>query len=955
VKRRSIYLYFLLFVLLIFAPCRDLFGQTPTGSIHGQVTDPAGAVVPNASVTVLNTNGQTAGSATSSGTGSYEVHGLAPGTYTIQATAQGFAVYSSKSFTIAPGQSRQRDIALTIQSDQQQVVVSDEAVGVSTESSNNASAIVIKGKDLDALSDDPDEMQDELTALAGPAAGPNGGQIYIDGFSGGQLPPKSAIREIRVNQNPFSPEYDKLGMGRIEILTKPGTDKLHGFIMATGNNSSFNSTNTFLTTRPDYYSYFLNGNAGGSLNKNASWFVSVFRRSAQNVNVVNATVAADAGGNATTQLVQAVSSPQTRLDINPRLDFQLGQANTLTVRYGFNRTTAESQGVGQLKLAEQAYNTESIGNTLQISDTQVLSPRIVNETRFEYYRERSSQLAQFHTPTIVVSGLFTGGGSNSGDSRSNEDFFELQNYTTASLGNHSLRFGTRLRLNRQSAYNTAGANGQYTYTDPLDENQPSALQNYLADSAAGTFTHFSQYKITNINRATERATLFDGALFIGDDWHVNPRFTLSYGLRYENQNHLQNHLNFAPRVSFAWALDGNGKGPAKTVLRAGYGWFYDRFDVSYVLQSILLNGFNQTYSVITPGSNGQNRAATIYSIAPHLHAPVNMQAAVTVDRQISKIATVSVTYVNSRGVHSLLTDNISAIGNPDAAALPQNIYQYQSGGVYKQNQLLVNFRVGSRRVSAFGFYAFSRANADTSGAGYFPSNQANPSADYGRASFNTENNFLLGGSWVLPYKFTLSPFINAKSGNPYNIVAQRDLNNDNQFNDRPSFATCGSPQDNSGDTYKGHCFNVNPGVNDPRIPINYGDAPSQFGVNLRVSKAIGIGPKVEGGSGAASHGGGMGGPGGGGRHGGGFGGGLGPGGLGGNAGGPPRLDATVPRRYSLTFVATGRNIFNTVNLAQPNGVVGASTFGKSTALAGGFFAGASGSNRSVDLQMSFNF
>ena len=118
---------------------------------------------------------------------------------------------------------------------------------------------MIKGKDLDALSDDPDQLQDELNALAGPAAGPNGGQIYIDGFTGGQLPPKSSIREIRINQNPFSAEYDKLGYGRIEILTKPGTDHLHGMIMASGNDSAFNSLNTFVTSEPPVLLHLLSG------------------------------------------------------------------------------------------------------------------------------------------------------------------------------------------------------------------------------------------------------------------------------------------------------------------------------------------------------------------------------------------------------------------------------------------------------------------------------------------------------------------------------------------------------------------------------------------------------------------------------------------------------------------------------------------------------------------------
>ncbi len=106
--------------------------------------------------------------------------------------------------------------------------VTGDTPGVSVDPDSNVSAVVLTGKDLDALSDDPDELSNELTALAGPAAGPSGGQIYIDGFTGGQLPPKSAIRAIIINQNPFSAQYDTPGYGRVEILTKPGTDKLHG-------------------------------------------------------------------------------------------------------------------------------------------------------------------------------------------------------------------------------------------------------------------------------------------------------------------------------------------------------------------------------------------------------------------------------------------------------------------------------------------------------------------------------------------------------------------------------------------------------------------------------------------------------------------------------------------------------------------------------------------------------
>jgi len=138
--------------------------------------------------------------------------------------AQGFAVYENDNVVIA-NQPLLLNVAMAIEVEQQKIQVSDTAPTVDVNPSNNAGAITITGKELEALPDDPDELLTDLQALAGPSAGPNGGQLYIDGFTAGQLPPKESIREIRVNQNPFSAEFDKIGYGRIEVFTKPGSDK----------------------------------------------------------------------------------------------------------------------------------------------------------------------------------------------------------------------------------------------------------------------------------------------------------------------------------------------------------------------------------------------------------------------------------------------------------------------------------------------------------------------------------------------------------------------------------------------------------------------------------------------------------------------------------------------------------------------------------------------------------
>ena len=171
-----------------------------TGSIEGQVTDKTGAVIPGATVLV---KGAAERSLTTNENGAYSATGLAPGSYNVRVTTPGFAPFE-RTADVSGGKATKIDAAMEVMLETQKVTVEAEPQNtVSTDPSANAGALVIKGQDLEMLSDDPDELADDLQALAGPAAGPNGGQIFIDGFSGGRLPPKSSIREVRINQNPF--------------------------------------------------------------------------------------------------------------------------------------------------------------------------------------------------------------------------------------------------------------------------------------------------------------------------------------------------------------------------------------------------------------------------------------------------------------------------------------------------------------------------------------------------------------------------------------------------------------------------------------------------------------------------------------------------------------------------------------------------------------------------------
>lgn len=935
---------FLLLMLLLFTYLSPTNAQT-TGGLRGQVLDPSGAVVPDLVVTL--TQSSNALNARSGKDGAYNFQALPQGAYALTVDAPGFTL-APMEVSITAGHVRQLNLTLAIAVEQQNIQVTSQNSGVSVSPDENADAILLRGHDLDALSDDPDQLQSELQALAGPAAGPNGGEIYIDGFAGGQLPPKSSIREIRINQNPFSAEFDRLGYGRIEILTKPGTDKFSGHFMTFVASSALNTGNPLVQQQPSYYGYSFPVDIAGPLNQHASYFFSFFHNELHNQQFVVAINPADT----TTTIHQAVPRPSSFWSINPRMDFQLGKSNTLSVRDSFTRYEQTGAGVGTLVLPEQSYNQTKLENALQISDTVVINPRLINETHVQWRKVRNSQAANSLAPAIIVQGAFQAGGNSAGTVQDHQDIFELQNYSTATAGSHTIRFGARLRAYRDANYTTSGSNGAYIF---------QSIDHYLAKKP-------DQYQATAINNPLVRVLLFDASLFYQDDWRWKPNLTLSYGLRYEGQNRIRDHADWAPRFAMAWAPGHMGKTPPKTVLRAGYGWFYNRFTVPnsfgstsetpYIIQALHQNGINQQSYVINnpdfydptapapPSSLGPSSASlpTVYSVDLHFHAALDMQGGVGVDRQIGKLGTFNVTYLFTRGVHQYRTNNISAPSFDPATytvigpSPDKYNYQFQSGGIYKQNQIIVTGNTRYHHISVHTSYTFNEAKSDTQGVNYFPSVASHPVLDYGRAGFGIRNRLTMLGTYSAPHGIIVAPLFVVQSGTPYNLSIGNDLTENNQFNARPTYGTCGAADVIS--TPYG-CLDTDPvGKGEAIVPYGIGTGPSNVALHMRVSKAFGIGPKIKGSTG-------------------GFGGGGGNGsvsgrGLGGAQAGP-KLDATVPRKYSLTFVVTSFNVLNIVNRGTPNGVLISTLFGKTQSLAGGPFGSQTAGNRSVLLQAMFNF
>jgi Carboxypeptidase regulatory-like domain len=983
-----------------------MMGQT-TGTIRGTVTDPSGAAVPKANVTVTGPN-NTVKSVDTDGNGAYSITGLPPGKYSIRIGAPGFNLLEKKNVDVPAARPVQFDLQLALETAKQEVTVSDTQQ-VELDPAKNAGALVLKEEDLDMLSDDPDDLQADLLALAGPSAGPNGGQIFIDGFSNGQLPPKDSIREIRINANPFSAEYDTQGRGRIEIFTKPGTEKFHGSVNVNYSDHLFNARNPFITS-PDFPvpaadSKLLTANLSGPIIKQKmSFFIDFQRRQQRLDDLINAVVLTPVTL-APQPLGFAILAPNTFNQLSPRLTYQLTPSISLDGRYLWRDQTYQNQGIGGYQLPTvngipgAGYDQHNVNQQVNLLETQVVNTSIINETRFQYFRQQNNQTGQDPVLNITVEDAFQSGSSFPLD-YTHQGNWELQNYTSITHGAHFIKFGARLREATESVYKTNNYTGQFNFTSLtsyaiMEQGiaQGLPLSTIIANGGGP-----SQY-LFNAGQPLISGSQFDAGPFIQDDWKVRPNITLSLGMRYEWQQNIPDKGDFAPRVGLAWGIgpsQGRLRSP-KMVVRAGFGYFYDRFTLANVLQTYQLNGVNQVaYTITNPTffpqagvavpsvssleTPANATAAATWHIDSAFQAPRLQQAAIGFDRQLPRNTTLSVNYINSYGTHILRNGvdiNTPLPGTyfgPGTGVYPygaaNGIYNvFESDGVYRQNQLITNLnaRINSR-ISLFGYYAYGHVDTNVNGN---PSDPYNLNADWGRANYDIHHRVNINGSILGLWGIRLSPNITFNSALPWNMFEPIDPYGDGNLTTvRPAFAPAGftgpvctqqiaqSLQPCLESTAYGN-FEVNPPAGTKPIPVNNFKAYPQFVFNIRVTRTWGFGESTtpnnnqRGGRGGGpgfgqtAGGGPRGGGGGGGGRGGGPGGGPGPGGMfGGDSSG---------KKYTVTAGLFVHNLFNTDNKGTIENDILSDRLGDPLTLANIGGPGGNGFDRRIELTLRFSF
>ncbi|HJZ80317.1 MAG TPA: TonB-dependent receptor, partial [Pyrinomonadaceae bacterium] len=717
-----------LIAVVILLTLIQVAAQQRTGSLTGQVTDELGGLVVGANVTLTAAGGTEKVSVTNND-GAYIFNSVVPGRYTLKVASFGFGNYENTEVEIKAARNTQ-DVHLVIATTRQVVTV-DNGRSLNTDSESNADALVLKGADLDVLPDDPDALAAAAQAMAGPSAGPNGAQIFIDGFTGGQMPPKDSIREVRVNQNPFNAENNNIGFGRIDILTKPGMDKLRVSTFYNFGDESLNSRNPFALRRQPFQIRYYGGSISGPvIAKKSSFFFDSQRRVVDDNAIINATVLTP--GLNPFPLRLTVPVPIENISLSPRFDYQLGANHTFVLRYSYSRFKAKNLGVSDFSLPSRAFNRATTEQTLQLTETAVLSPKMINETRIQYIRNRNRQEGGTN-PTVSVQESFIQGGSQVGKAHNEQDTWELQNYTTRTSGNHILRFGARLRHVHINDVSPTNFGGTFTFAGGFAP-QLDAHNEIVNDSSGNAvlipITSLERYRRTLLFQgrpdmralgggATQFAiaggnpeagvTQTELGFFVQDEWRIRPNLTFTAGLRYEYQTNISSKMNFAPRLFFAWAPGGTsvGSGPGapgsssqpKFVIRGGMGVFYDRLGERATLLANRFDGETQhdfrvanpavldlsTFSLDGTVTNVPSAAILgafsapqiVRQIAPDFRAPTFVMTAINIERQLPHKFVLYLVGFNYRGKHLLRLRNINAPlpgtydpANPAAAIRP---------------------------------------------------------------------------------------------------------------------------------------------------------------------------------------------------------------------------------------------------------------------------------------------
>ena len=750
--------------LLAVSSAAPAVAQSRTATLRVVVADPTGGIVIGAAVMLQPLERQTPPiDATTNERGEAVFEGVQFGRYSLAAEFPGFERRVIPEFRLR-GDAR-REMKLQLARHAEEVTVAQDARERATDPRGDAFGNLLTRAQIDALPDDPDEMEEALKQMGGP-----GTVVRVDGFRGGKLPPKSQIRGIRFRRDLFAAENHGGGMVFVDIHTNPGGGPFRGTADFTFRDESMNARNPMAPRRGPEQQHNVSFTASGTLWKNRTGF-SFTSNGATGYD--SRTILAALPGSTFSDVVRR---PSERAGFSARLDHALSASHALRASYQRNGTDSDNLGVGDFDLHERAYSRATEEDVFRLSFNGPLKRSFFSESRLQVRSTTFESESLSDAPALIVLDSFNRGGAQIAGGRHATEI-ELASDMDFARGRHSARAGVLFEAGRYRSDDVRNATGTFTF---------SSVQAFQAGRPT-TFTQRTGNPFVEFSHAQL-------GWYAQDDIRMNKGLSLSLGVRHEVQTRLDDWFNIAPRIGATWSPFRSGK----IIFRGGFGVFYDWYDSQTYEQTLRVDGERQSEIVVrNPGYPNPFVGGNIAVLpsgrivqADALKMPMYLRAHFFVERTIGSTARVMGGYSHAQGRNLLRGRNVNA---PDASGVRPdpasgNITQIESTAASSTHLLHTNLSVNlpSHRTNLFVNYTFATARNDTDGPFSLPADNFDLAAEWGPSA--TDVRHRLSGLMNLDLwkGIKLSTTVNASSGLPYNITTGFDDNGDTVSNDRPA-------------------------------------------------------------------------------------------------------------------------------------------------------------------------
>jgi len=689
------------------------------------------------------------------------VDGLVPGAYGVVVELPGFDV-ARETIVVEAGQSVRSEAVLGIGGFAEAVAVTSDA----TPPQNTDGFVeTLSTEEIDQLPDDPETLQTMLDEMAGGEA-----EFRVNGFEGGELPPKEQIQAIRIRQDPFSPDSMGAGRPRVEIITKPGLNDWRHHVNLGVRDQSIDARQPFAPERGQGQTRQATWSFSGPLVRGRSSVAGrLSLRDSYDAESIIATMP-------TGSVRDVVSAERGRVFGELRVEHALNDTHTLRMEYQRREFTGDNLGVGEFSLRERAFSDDRTVDVVRVSETGTFGRSFFNEFRLEYVGDTQQVRSISDAVAINVQNAFTSGGAQRRGGVRGREIEVANSLEFVPAEGHNARLGFEGEWGRSRRDRFDNYTGTFTF---------ASLEDYVAGRPR-QFVQRTGDPLVEYSR-------YEFSWWAHDDWQVHEDVRLGLGLRHDFQGYVDGKLNFAPRASVAWTPTED----QRTSINAGIGVFNEWVGTDIYEQTLQLDGTRQR-DIIVPdpsfpdpfagGAEAEMPAPSIVRFGDDIVLQHSARTSVGIEQRLTEGLRVRFNVFRQQTDDRLRAINANApvngvVPNPDYA----RITQIESTGERQATGFDASLRANRNdgRSSGFVRYRYARTYDDGDGALSLPADSHDPDAEWGPSSWDIRHRIYGFLRTDLPYGIRASVSGSLMSGAPYTIRTGFDDNGDTVFNDRP--------------------------------------------------------------------------------------------------------------------------------------------------------------------------